>query len=66
MPDTIKSVCDEFKDKLCKVTIQDFGAAALVREVQRAVDPKGTKELNPNQVRTTKSFLRVLVKKAYS
>ncbi|MFA6459477.1 MAG: hypothetical protein WCV79_03760 [Candidatus Paceibacterota bacterium] len=65
MQHTIKSVCNAVKEKLCKVPIQDFGAAATVREVQRAADPKGTKRLNRNQMKATKAFLNVLVKTAY-
>ena len=60
---TIKSVCDEYKKKLVKE--QDFNAAAIVREMQRAVDPKGTKKLNPNQAKATSAFIRVLVKTTY-
>ncbi|OHA15729.1 MAG: hypothetical protein A2825_01860 [Candidatus Taylorbacteria bacterium RIFCSPHIGHO2_01_FULL_43_120] len=65
MPTTIKSVCDQVKGKLCKVPIQDFGAAAAVREVQRALDPKGTKRLTRTQVMATKAFLDVVVATAY-
>jgi hypothetical protein len=65
MPNTIKSVCDAEKERLCKVPIQDFLAAATVRSIQRAVDPKGGKKLTPKQVRTTKAFLKIVVETAY-
>ncbi|MDE2188172.1 MAG: hypothetical protein KGJ35_00380 [Patescibacteria group bacterium] len=61
---TVKSVCYEAMEKLCKS--QDFGAAAAVRDVQRLVDPKGTKELKPNQVKAVKGFLKLVAATAYS
>ena len=62
MPDTIKSVCDEFKNKLCQVPIQDFGAAATIRDVQLAFDPKGTKRLSKAEVKATRAFFDILLK----
>jgi hypothetical protein len=62
MPNTIKSVCDEVIKKLCNVPIQNFEAAATIREMQRLIDPKGTKKLNRDQVKATKAFLNFLGK----
>jgi hypothetical protein len=64
MQNTIKSVFYSVIDKLCKTPIQDFGTAAAVREVQRLIDPKGTKKLTPTQVKTVKAFLKILIKTA--
>ncbi len=61
MPTTIKSICDRTKDKLCKPPFQDFSAATIVRDMQRVVDPEGTKKLNREQAKTLKAFLDILV-----
>lgn len=63
---TFKSVCDAKKERLCNIPCQDFCAAADVREIQRAIDPKGRKKLTPRQARTLKRFLNLVVKIAYA
>lgn len=62
---TFKSVCDAKKIRLCRVPVQDFGAAGTVRDIQRAVDPEGGKKLTPSQARTLKAFLALVVKLEY-
>ena len=62
---TIKSVSDEFIKKLCDDSHQDFTAAAAVRDMQRMVDPQGTKVLTPKQIPKVRAFLRVLAETAY-
>ncbi len=64
MPTTIKSLFDKTKDKLIKK--QDFETAGTIRDIQRALDLKGTKKLNKNQARITQSFLNILAKRAYT
>ena len=64
-PVTIKSLSDALRKKLCKVPIQDFVASAVVRDMYRAVDPSGTKNLTRRQAQIVKSFLEILVATAY-
>ena len=56
---------EQFKGDLCAVPIQDFAAAAAVRDLQLAFDPHGQKVLSPEQARTAKDFLDLVIKAVY-
>jgi hypothetical protein len=58
---TIKSVCETIQSGLCKEPDQNYLAASVVRDVQRAVDPNGTKQLNTAQAKEVIAFLMVVV-----
>lgn len=64
MPETISSVCEEYSKKFIRV--QDIWVSILLKDFKKAVDPKGTMKLNPEQVMSTKAFLRVLEETASS
>jgi len=61
---TIKSVSERVVKTLCAVPIQDFEAASRVRDVQRATDPEGTKNLTDAQALVVKAFFEIVCGRA--